>query len=78
MQTPARNKIINAWCMYDWANSAFATTVMAAILPIFFGKVAAAEFSPELATSIWGYITAISMLLVAVLSLILGPVSDFS
>jgi UMF1 family MFS transporter len=27
-------KIINAWVMYDWANSAFATTIMAAVLPV--------------------------------------------
>jgi len=25
-----------AWCFYDWANSAFATTVMAALFPPFF------------------------------------------
>ncbi len=35
-------RIINAWAMYDWANSAFATTIMAAVLPVFYSKVAAA------------------------------------
>ena len=29
----AYRRIVNAWCMYDWANSAFATTVMAALRP---------------------------------------------
>ena len=32
----AYKKIINAWCMYDWANSAFATTIMAAMFPPFY------------------------------------------
>ena len=26
-------KTIFGWCMYDWANSAFTTTVLAALLP---------------------------------------------
>jgi UMF1 family MFS transporter len=74
-------KIINAWCMYDWANSAFYTTVMAAVLPIFFRQIAAADLSQtqhHLATSLWGYTTSIAMIGVAVLSLIFGPVSDYT
>jgi UMF1 family MFS transporter len=76
---PAKRKIIHSWCMYDWANSAFATTIMAAVLPIFFRNVAAVPLSGSekyLATSIWGYTTSIAMFIVAVLSLILGPISD--
>jgi len=71
---------INAWCLYDWANSAFVTTIMASFLPIFFRKVSAGPLDQQghaLATSLWGYISAISMLLVATLSLILGPVADY-
>jgi MFS transporter, UMF1 family len=73
-------KIINAWCMYDWANSAFATTMIAAILPVFFRRVSTVMLPSgghQLATSIWGYTSAISMLLVAILSLMLGPVADY-
>jgi MFS transporter, UMF1 family len=73
-------KRINAWCMYDWANSAFATTVMAAVLPVFFRRVSTAFLPPgqnQFATSIWGYTSALSMLLVAFLSLVLGPVADY-
>jgi len=67
--------------MYDWAASAFATTIMAVFLPIFFRNVAAVtlpETQHHLATSLWGYTTAIAMAIVAVLSLILGPVSDYA
>ena len=73
-------KIINAWCMYDWAISAFHTTVMAAVLPIFFRNVAAVTLSgsqSQMATSLWGYTAAAAMLAVAVLSLILGPIADY-
>ena len=31
---------IRAWTMYDWANSAFATTIMAAVLPVYYSQVA--------------------------------------
>ena len=69
-------KIINAWCMYDWANSAFATTIMAALLPPYFSGVAAIGLAPNQATSIWGYSVSIAMLLAAVLAPILGAISD--
>ena len=35
MKTPDRKPIVS-WALYDWANSAFATTVMAGFFPIFF------------------------------------------
>ncbi len=50
-------------------------------MPIFFRNVAAVtlpETQHHLATSLWGYTTAIAMAIVAVLSLILGPVSDYA
>jgi len=31
---------ISAWTLYDWANSAFATTILAAVLPIYYSQVA--------------------------------------
>jgi UMF1 family MFS transporter len=73
-------KVLTAWCLYDWANSAFATTMLAAVLPIFFRNVSAATFGPagrQLATSAWGYLSSLSMLLVALLSLVLGPLADY-
>ncbi|MFO7891825.1 MAG: MFS transporter [bacterium] len=75
------SKIINAWCLYDWANSAFATTIMAAVLPIFFREVATVDIDSSqqhLATSLWGYTASIAMLFVSVVSLLFGPVSDYS
>lgn len=72
-----KQRIINAWCMYDWANSAFATTVLAAVLPVYYSQVAGATLpSPEVATAYWSLGLSLSLLIVAVLSPILGTVSD--
>lgn len=70
---------VRAWVMYDWANSAFATTMMAAVLPIFYSDVAASTLPNEqMATSYWGMTQSIAMLIVAVLTPILGAVADYS
>ncbi len=61
------------WVMYDWANSAFATTVMGAILPNYF----AAYIAGEGALSIWGYTVAIGSLIAALISPVLGAIADF-
>ena len=36
-------KTEKSWIMYDWANSVFATNMMAAIFPIYFGSICAAN-----------------------------------
>ncbi|WP_237163314.1 MFS transporter [Paenibacillus sp. BIHB 4019] len=63
--------------MYDWANSAFATTMMATVMPIFYSGVAASNLSGTKAEAYWGYTQSIAMLFVAVLSPILGAVADY-
>ena len=77
MQDKAYKKIINAWCMYDWANSAFATTIMAAVLPAFYGAVAGAELPGNMATVYWGYTSSIALLIAAVLAPTLGAAADY-
>ena len=66
-----------AWTMYDWANSAFATTILAAVLPIYFSQVAGANLpSATVATSYWSFGLSLSLVLIAILSPILGTISD--
>ncbi|MGB4594937.1 MAG: MFS transporter [Anaerolineaceae bacterium] len=73
-ETPAQHKkVIWAWTMYDWANSAFATTVMGAVLPTYFATYIAKGAS----VPIWGYAVAIGSLLIALISPILGALADF-
>jgi UMF1 family MFS transporter len=70
-------RIINAWCMYDWANSAFATTILGAVLPIYYSQVAGATLPSEArATAYWSLGLSVSLFVVAILSPILGTVSD--
>jgi UMF1 family MFS transporter len=66
-----------AWTMYDWANSAFATTILAAVLPIYFSQVAGSTLpSAARATAYWSLGLSISLLIIAILSPILGTISD--
>lgn len=66
-----------AWTMYDWANSAFATSILAAVLPVFFSDVAGATLpSAARATAIWNLGGSVSFLIIALLSPILGTVAD--
>ncbi len=74
----SHKKIINAWAMYDWANSAFATTIMGAVLPVYYASVAAAGLPGNTATVYWAYTTSISLLIAAIASPILGALADFS
>lgn len=72
-------RVINAWVMYDWANSAFATTAMAAVLPVYFSTVAAkGALTPVQASSTWGFTQTIGMLLVAFAAPVLGAIADYS
>ncbi|WP_163971356.1 MFS transporter [Oceanobacillus halotolerans] len=73
-----RDKKVFSWVLYDFGNSAFATTIMAAVLPVFYYDVAAVGLEENLATSYWGYSQSIAVLIVAVLAPILGAISDYS
>lgn len=73
-----RRKLILSWCLYDWANSAFATTIMAAVLPVFYSSIAGANLSKTMASSYWGYTNTIAMLIVASTAPILGALADHS
>ena len=63
--------------MYDWANSAFATTIIAAFLPIYYQTVAASQLTESERTNYWALTTAIALFLIAVLSPILGAIADY-
>ena len=64
-----------SWALYDWANSAFATTVMAGFFPVFFSAISQ-DISAE-RSQFWFNITlAGSSLLVAIVAPLLGAISD--
>lgn len=69
-------KPVVAWAMYDWANSAFATTVMAGFFPLFFKQywnegVAATESTFRL-----GATSAATSLIVALMAPVIGAIAD--
>jgi len=65
-----------SWAFYDWGNSGFATTIMTAILPIYFFDVAAKDLGENVRTALWAYISAGSLLVTALLSPLLGALAD--
>jgi UMF1 family MFS transporter len=68
---------LRSWALYDWGNSAFATTVMGVVLPTYYAEVAAAGLAPNVATAYWGNTTAIAMLIIALAAPVLGAMADF-
>ncbi len=68
---------VNAWAMYDWANSAFATVIMAAVFPVFYRSLAReGGLHNEDATAAWSYTNSAAMLLVALAGPVLGAMAD--
>jgi UMF1 family MFS transporter len=68
---------MRAWAMYDWANSAFVTTIGSVIMPIYYSDVAAANLPVHERTAYWGYTGAIGLLVVALIAPFLGIISDY-
>ena len=68
---------INAWAMYDWANSAFATTIIGGLLPVYYSTVAGSTLPSEAtATAYWSLTISLSLFILAILSPVLGTLSD--
>ena len=67
---------LRAWAWYDWANSAFMTTVVAAVFPIYYAKVAADGLGDATAMFRFGIATTIALAATAVLAPILGALAD--
>jgi UMF1 family MFS transporter len=63
--------------MYDWAVSAVQTTIMVAVFPVYFGNVAKASLPESRATQAIATANTIVAIVLAVLSPVLGAVSDY-
>ncbi len=64
------------WAMYDWANSAFATTVMAGFFPIFFKSYWSAGTDVNVSTAQLGFANSLASLFVAIMAPIVGAIAD--
>lgn len=67
---------ILSWCSYDVGNSAFATTIMAAIYPVYYKEVASLGLAPNLSTAYWAYASAISLFASAFFAPVIGAAAD--
>ena len=67
-------KSVFAWCLFDWANSAFATVIVTFVFSVYFARGIVGD---EVAGSAqWGYALAFSGILIALLSPPLGAIAD--
>ena len=71
-------KAVFGWSMYDWANSAFATTVMAGFFPIFFKQYWSTGADATVSTARLGLANSLSGVLIAVVAPLLGAIADKS
>jgi len=76
MKSAFFEKKVFAWAMYDWANSAFATTVMVAFFPVFFKQTLAAGVAPIESTKWLATANGISSLVLALTAPWLGALAD--
>ncbi|MFT7162014.1 MAG: UMF1 family MFS transporter [Bacteroidia bacterium] len=81
------SKIINAWCLYDWANSVYLLVITSTIFPVYFNGVSQAAFNSDIVvffgyeiinTVLYSYSISISFLIVAALSPLLSGIADSS
>lgn len=69
-------KALWSWALYDWANSAYATTVMAGFFPLFFKQYWSHGTDSIVTTARLGTAISVSSLVVAMLSPTLGVIAD--
>lgn len=67
---------LRAWAMYDWANSAMMTTIVAAVFPIFYSDVAGHHLGPVAAEERFALASTLGMVVIAILAPLLGTVTD--
>ncbi|HOP47650.1 MAG TPA: MFS transporter [Desulfobacteraceae bacterium] len=69
-------KAVWGWAIYDWANSAFATTVMAGFFPVFFKQYWSCGVDVNISTARLGLGNSLASLLVALMAPVLGAIAD--
>jgi UMF1 family MFS transporter len=70
----ANNRVIAAWCLYDWANSAFTTLVVTFVYATYFSQTFAEN--EDVGTALWSRGIVVSSVLIAFMSPILGAMAD--
>lgn len=71
-----KNRKVLSWTLYDWGNSAFATTVMAGFFPVFFKQYWSAGEAAVDSTFYLGVANSVASLVIVMLAPILGAIAD--
>jgi len=71
-----QKKAVWGWALYDWGNSAFATTVMAGFFPVFFKQFWSVGADVNESTAMLGFANSAASLLVALMAPVLGAIAD--
>lgn len=79
-------KIINAWCFYDWANSAYSLVITSTIFPIYYLVATRAQFKGDIVSFfgfsitnsvLFSYSISVSYLIIAFISPLLSGIADY-
>ncbi len=73
---PVADRPLYSWALYDWANSAYATTVMAGFFPLFFKEYYSASADVTTSTAQLGFANALASLLIVLVAPLLGAIAD--
>lgn len=88
MQT-ADKKVINAWAMYDWANSAYNLVITTTIFPAYYDAITTTKINGAVnhkisflgntfeSASLYNYAIAFAYLIIALISPILSSIADY-
>ena len=66
-----------AWALYDWANSAFWTTVITAVFPVYYLKSLAHGLGEDAAQTHFAHVTTAALVVSALIAPVLGALADF-
>ncbi len=67
---------VYSWALYDWANSAYATTVMAGFFPLFFKSYYSVNADVTISTAQLGFANSLSSFVVVLMAPLLGAIAD--
>jgi UMF1 family MFS transporter len=76
MSSIYKDKQVLSWAFYDWANSAFATTVLAGFFPLFFKQYWAEQVPATQSTFQLGMANALASLVIVISAPLLGAIAD--
>lgn len=69
---------LRAWAMYDWGISAYETTIVTAIFPIYFAVAASEGLEASTASAYMAFANSLTIAIVAVISPLLGAMADYA